>query len=104
MAEKKTDISLVHVERKHRGGERERDQVANHFSPSNYDKASLSRAHSRSRMAGPQPEDILVPANTTIQVKKLENVSVESNPNLNTTGPCVTESHPERSAMKPVRV
>lgn len=58
--------------------EGERDRGANHVSPSNYDKASLSRAHSSSRRAGPQPEDILVPANTTKQGIKLWKVSVES--------------------------
>lgn len=50
--------------------EGEQDRGASHVSPSNYDKASLSRAHSSSRRARPQPEDILVPANTTKTVKK----------------------------------
>lgn len=50
--------------------EGEQDRGASHVSPSNYDKASLSRAHSSSRRAGPQPEDILVPANTTKTFKK----------------------------------
>lgn len=57
--------------------EGERDRGANHVSPSNYDKASLRRVNSSSRMAG--PEDILVPAKTTNPVKKLQSVSVESN-------------------------
>lgn len=79
--------------------EGERDQVANHVSPSNYDKASLSRAHSSSRMARPQPEDILVPANTTNPVKKLQKNLKGRRLLFNThtfkcnrTGACVTGS------------